>query len=473
MKSFKKLFALVLSVALISSAITAGTIAYLTSSDEDVNVMTLGNVKIEQIEQERNEKGELVDFTQAKPAYPAVGDIEWDEENLLVNGVGYKVFDDELKNVVDKVVTVKNTGKSDAYVRTIVALEAPGYDPNDLIHLSWNETDVKMSAPITLTIDGVDYVVFVFTYNEAVEAGKVSAPSLMQLFLDSKTTNEDCAKFGDAWEVLVVSQAVQVEGFADAQTALDTAFGAITAANHPWVEGVEVPAVVYSAEELVEALATKSNVILAADVALDADNTITVAAGKSVSLDLGGHKITSEADGTGNRELFLVKGNMTVKNGSIDLKANVNQGWGAMATVFDVTAGGVLNIENATIKNLGGTDMGFVVHLNNWGEVTLNVENSTLESNYVAVRAFNSGYDMNNVTIKNSTLKGTSAAFWVHNYTAADFGTEEKANAQKALLNFDIFNGTNTFEWNGTKPAPIRYGMTNSVYADANGNIVE
>ena len=472
MKSFKKLFALVLSVALISSAITAGTIAYLTSSDEDVNVMTLGNVKIEQIEQERNEKGELVDFTQAKPAYPAVGDIEWDEENLLVNGVGYKVFDDELKNVVDKVVTVKNTGKSDAYVRTIVALEAPGYDPNDLIHLSWNETDVKMSAPITLTIDGVDYVVFVFTYNEAVEAGKVSAPSLMQLFLDSKTTNEDCAKFGDAWEVLVVSQAVQVEGFADAQTALDTAFGAITAANHPWVEGVEVPAVVYSAEELVEALATKSNVILAADVALDADNTITVAAGKSVSLDLGGHKITSEADGTSNRELFLVKGNMTVKNGSIDLTAKVNQGWGAMATVFDVTAGGVLNMDGVKL-NVSGTDMSFGVHLNNWGEVTLNMNNSEITTNYAAVRVFNSGYDMNNVTIKNSKLNGGSVAFWVHNYTAADFGTEEKANAQKALLNFDIFNGTNDFVGNPSKKGPVRYGFTNEVYADANGNIVE
>ena len=37
--------------------VLTGTLAYLTDTDEDVNVMTLGNVDIEQIEQQRGEVG--------------------------------------------------------------------------------------------------------------------------------------------------------------------------------------------------------------------------------------------------------------------------------------------------------------------------------------------------------------------------------------------------------------------------------
>ena len=198
------------------------------------------------------------------------------------------------------------------------------------------------------------------------------------------------------------------------------------------------------------------------------DPTLTVAAAKTLTIDLGGHKLSATSAQSGNNyEMFLVKGNLTVKNGTIEYEhKGENMGWGSMTCIFDVTAGGVLNLEGVTAKNLGGSDMGFVAHLNNWGEVTLNAENCTLESNYVPVRVFNSGYDMNNVTIKNSTLKGVSAAFWVHNYTVEDFGSAEKAEAQKALLNLNIYNQGNEFtpDVNG-----IRYGFTNSVRSDAYG----
>lgn len=241
MKKMKKILALVLTVALLAAAI-GGTLAYLQDEDSDVNVMTLGNVYIEQIEQERDANGNLVDFTQNKPAYPAVGPIEWADTGVVVNGTEYKVFTPDLKNVVDKIVTVKNTGKSDAYVRTVVAIEAPDYDPDNLIHINYNGADVESSAPIEVEIDGVDYVVFAFTYKEALAAGKVSAPSLVQVFLDSKATNEDCAKFGDTWEIIVLSQAVQAQGFADAKTALDTAFGEVKENAKQWfTETLEEP----------------------------------------------------------------------------------------------------------------------------------------------------------------------------------------------------------------------------------------
>ena len=199
-----------------------------------------------------------------------------------------------------------------------------------------------------------------------------------------------------------------------------------------------------------------------------ADPTVTIVSGKVISLNLNGLTLSATSTQTGkNYNMFDVRGTLSLANGTIEYKhEGENMGWGNSTNLFNVTAGGVLNLDGVTAKNLGGSDMGFVAHLNNWGKVTLNVENSTLESNYVAVRVFNSGPDMNNVTIKNSTLKGGNYAFWVHNYTVEDFGTAAKAEAQKALLNLNIYKQGNTFspDVNG-----IRYGFTNSVRTDAYG----
>ena len=224
--------------------------------------------------------------------------------------------------------------------------------------------------------------------------------------------------------------------------------------------------------QLVAAIANGGKIVLQNNIALETVKTLTVAAGKTVVLDLNGYTLSSEStNNSGNYEMFLVKGELTVKDGTITTEhKGANMSWSAMTTIFDVTAGGLLYLNNVEATNLGGTDMGFVAHLNNWGEVTFVADKSVLTSNYVAVRVFNSGNDMNNVTIYNSTLEGGSNAFWVHNYTTADFGTEAKAEAHKALLNFDIYNGTNKFI--GAKPyTPVRYGMTNSLYLDADGNV--
>ena len=223
---------------------------------------------------------------------------------------------------------------------------------------------------------------------------------------------------------------------------------------------------VATTEEFYKAFADTdyATIILTNDIVIEesktraADATLTVSADKELTLDLGGKKLSSTSEESGkNYNLFDVRGTLTVKNGTIEYEhIGENMGWSSSTNIFNITAGGVLNIDGVTAKNLGGSDMAFVAHLNNWGEVTLNVNNSILESPYVAVRVFNSGNDLNNVTIKNSTLKGDSAAFWVHNYTLADFGTQAKVDTQKALLNFDIFDATNSFD------GQVRLGFTNS-----------
>ena len=227
-----------LLVILTATAAVGGTVAYLTSQDSQVNVMTMGNVKIQQIEQERDENGALQSFTQSKPAFPAVGEIKWDENGVDVNGTSYKVFDENLKNVVDKIVTVKNTGTSSAYVRTIIVVEAPDFDPDGMIHVNINGDGLHYSNWEELTLNGEAYVYMVFTYDAALAPGAATTPSLMQVFLDSKADNAYVESFGNTWEIYAISQAVQTEGFASADVALDTAFGPVASGIANWCNGL-------------------------------------------------------------------------------------------------------------------------------------------------------------------------------------------------------------------------------------------
>ena len=209
--------------------------------------------------------------------------------------------------------------------------------------------------------------------------------------------------------------------------------------------------------ELEKACANGGNYVLFGDINVAKNETITVPAGVDVTIDLNGHKISSSADKTGNQELFLVKGNMTVKNGSMEFAAENNQSWNAMATIFDVTAGGSLKLDGVS-ASVAGTDMNFIVHLNNWGTAAAEITNCDFDLSYVAVRAFNSGYDINTVTIKNTDVTGGARLFWVHNYTAE--------GKDASTLTLDIYNNGNTSD----NEKPVRFGFSDSVYFDINGN---
>ncbi len=238
-------------------------------------------------------------------------------------------------------------------------------------------------------------------------------------------------------------------------------------------EKVEIPTFVRTQGELASALANDGTVSLANDIVLDANTAIFVPAGTEAKLNLNGHTIEAFADKDENQEVFLVKGNLTVSDGTILMSSENDMGLHKMSTIFDVTAGGVLNIENAKIENLGGTTMNFCIHLNNWGEVTLDIKGSEITAPYCALRVFNSGPDLNNVTIKGSTINGDNRAIWVHNYTAEDFGEDaEETAAAAARLNFDIFNDTNTIT-NDTEYPPVRYGFTGTIFFNEAGEQVD
>jgi len=357
----KRTLMMVIAMAMSLMIATTGTIAYLQDTDSAVNVMTLGKVEIEQIEQERKVDettgaflNELQEFSQAKPAYPVVGEFKTTQDGVTVNEIGYSVFD--MNNVTDKIVTVKNTGKSDAFVRTIVAVEAPAAAEDYIITHS-NSKDFDGMQWEWYPINEGDYIVAVYTYKDALEPGKTSVPSLMQVFLDSKADNDSCEALGDTWDILVVTQAVQAAGFADAETALNTAFGKPEDENvddptkknvQVWLEGLSAPKMVSDAEGLKAALdAGEKNVILNDDIEVKSGE-IVVKSG--TTFDGGGNEIATPEGGISTKPILTTTGG-TIKNVVLDGSGESVQGAGAgMTTDNPLTED--LYLQNVTIDNV-------------------------------------------------------------------------------------------------------------------------
>ncbi len=307
-----------LSFVLVAAVAIGGTLAYLTSKDSDVNVMTLGDVSIEQHEYQRvvNADGTyatatidnqtsyvLEKFAQAKPLLPIVGD-----PSLPGDNPEYAGYDDTVvrmsqvdsygsawvfagKNAQDKLVTIENTGKTDAYVRTLIAYECGSIntvdDFNELVSTSefmTNSGEVWTKSTIgIIEIDSNNYVVVEFIYNGGkhlggvhekgvLPAGETSYPSLCQVYIKSNATNEDCEALdgnkNGTYDILVLSQAVQAEGFANAETALYTAFGKSADKAAEWFGGDEFenPAVVREAGALNAALEDGKTIYFADDI---------------------------------------------------------------------------------------------------------------------------------------------------------------------------------------------------------------
>ena len=234
----KKIMALCLIVCLLATAVVGGTLAYFTDTDDATNVMALGNVSIEQNEEQLTNEGALEPFEQNKDLFPMV-DNRVTGDPAIVDGY----FNGKMANVIDKIVTVTNDGSEDAYVRTILAFEtAKEYKEGTSEVLRDGKTifdtyigtlgDFELLNRDTVVINGVEYVLAVCVYENALAAGEKSAPSLKQFFLSPEADNETTVLFGGEYTILALSQATQTAGFEDvngdgsaAAEALDRSFG--------------------------------------------------------------------------------------------------------------------------------------------------------------------------------------------------------------------------------------------------------
>ena len=463
-KSMKKKVLAGTSLALVAGLAIGGTIAYLKDTDSDVNVMTLGKVSIKQIEQQRvndNEnQTELEPFEQGKTILPAVykdGSIPWAPEDQWVKAgdQAWKVVADN-ENVIDKFVTVENTGTTDAYVRTVLAIEVGPDGVNEpYMHIVHNGTNVK-DAPtwdfefvkddegndVYVNIGGTTYVLFVGTYTDALPAGETTIPSLKQIYLDKTATNEVVELYGDTYDVLAFSQAVQTSGFSDAKTALDEAFGEITATNHPWNE------VVSSADELTAALESG-----ATSVVLDADVTLpeTLEVNGELSILGNGNTLTAPAGGTrvinvdGQKDATVLLSGVTLDGGSVERGISFYNNEGKLdVTIVDSTVkanhygvnvasgneNAVLTVKDSTLEGYCAFQTWSANTVATFDNCALNGVNKwSGASNNFATVVVNEGADNSKLTFNNCTISA-----------------EEQGDAIEYHL-IDNASGT-TVEWN-------------------------
>ena len=255
----KKIVSLALAVCLIAIA-AVGTLAYFTDKDAETNTFTAGGVKIDLIEQQVNEAGtELEAFEQDQVLMPIVGSAQGEKDNF-----GQPVA----ANYIDKIVTIKNTGKSDAYVRAYFAIPADlddGYETfnagANILHFNfgnvktdnglvstegvqWNWTHGNKWNYFETTIDGVVYNVYFADYYQALPAGETTEQFVSGVYLDShvdmdaqgnyidtRFPNADLSILNGSVKCPVFAVAVQADGFDSADAAVTAAFGA---QYNPW-----------------------------------------------------------------------------------------------------------------------------------------------------------------------------------------------------------------------------------------------
>ena len=252
----KKILVLCLVVALAVTAVVGGTLAYFTDKDAATNTFTAGGVDIALIEQERDGHGGLQNFTQDQVLMPIVGSAQGEKD-----GQGQPVAE----NYIDKMVTIKNTGKSDAYVRAYFAIPSAlddGYETfnagANVLHFNfgnvktdnglvstygnqwiWNSVNPNGWNYFETTIDGVAYNVYFADYYQVLPAGATTEQFVSGVYLDKNVDMDAQGNYidprhpGADLSILagkvncpVYAVAVQADGFETVDEAVTAAFGA-------------------------------------------------------------------------------------------------------------------------------------------------------------------------------------------------------------------------------------------------------
>lgn len=252
----KKLTAIFLCVALVAIAVVGASLAYFTDTEKATNTFTAGGVKINLIEQQVNKEGtKLEEFKQGQVLMPIVGSAQGEKDNF-----GQPVAE----NYIDKIVTIKNTGKSDAYVRAYFAIPSAldnGYEDfnagANILHFNfgnengvstedvqWKWTHDSKWNYFETTIDNVAYNVYYADYYQPLKADATTEQFISGVYLDSNVNmnaegnyidprfpNADLSILKGTVSCPVMAVAVQADGFKTVDDAITAAFGAN---YNPW-----------------------------------------------------------------------------------------------------------------------------------------------------------------------------------------------------------------------------------------------
>ena len=265
----KKLTAIFLCIALVAIAIVGASMAYFTDTKEATNTFTVGNVKIDLIESRyhRVGMGNSGDTSIPGPTttvsgmkYVEDGEVAFTDEEIKADAAKYTDYiGTRGQNMVPgrrvaKCPYVVNTGANDAYIR--IRVMVPTAANNDYVKVEnggvitnqWCSTATisdefqygsRYNWPV-ITKEGytdendLKYDVYTFTRIEPLKAGAMTEWNVWNFIgIDEKADSADIQKAIDAGaitkddngtltlNVLVQADAIQAEGFADADAAWD------------------------------------------------------------------------------------------------------------------------------------------------------------------------------------------------------------------------------------------------------------
>lgn len=233
----KKILTVTLIIALLSIAVVGGSLAWFTAESEAVeNTFTVGSVKIEQKE-------------------------VFDEDNAQLLPIVNTTTPSKDVNYVKKEVTVENTGKNAAYLRTHIAIPSVLDDYLELDLDLHPNTSWQFERKYAVPVNGMQYRVYTYVHTAALEAEDTTDALLKGVFMNANVDvqvdpdntdlgaqfclyNKDTKEYTYSGfkvedstniKVLVLTQAVQADGFANCATALENAFGDPTNDNNPFL----------------------------------------------------------------------------------------------------------------------------------------------------------------------------------------------------------------------------------------------
>ena len=194
---------------------------------------------------------------------------------------------------------------------------------------------------------------------------------------------------------------------------------------------------------------------------------VTVASGKTITLDLNGKTITGIDNASGSYGLITNKGNLTVVGpGSMTLTATNNREWNAYSSVISNTVGGNLTVEGgAVLEHLGGTDMAYGIDNLTNGKGTsavTTIKDATVISTYRAVRQFLNGIEATNELYveEGAVITGANKSIWMQD-PSAKLNKGKLVVEEGAELNGDVY----LFVTAGSEAWPVEVSIADSALA--------
>ena len=215
----KKILVACLCVALAVLTIAGTTLAYLTSHDTVTNTFTVGNVQITLDEAQVNAAGKPINQDGTVVTDLAAAKRVKENSYKLIPGHTY---------TKDPTVTVKAPSE-ESYVRMLVTVTFDKKLTNeqlainlDKIFTGYNASWVRNAKQIDTTGDKT-VITYEYRYNGTVSADTkdTKLPALFTgIAIPDTWTGDDLAKLGNI-KINIVAQAIQADGFANAEAAWD------------------------------------------------------------------------------------------------------------------------------------------------------------------------------------------------------------------------------------------------------------